>query len=363
MIKFLDVKRINSVYQTQFIEDFTKAMESGTYISGQKLIQFEQEFSNFVGATNTIGVGNGLDALRLIFRGLKQQKKISLGDSILVPNNTFIASIIAIIEEGLVPILCPTNDEFLLTFDKLDDFVRSDTRGVLLVHLYGNLKGVERVKQFCDSKEILLIEDAAQSHGASLKNRSAGNWGVAAAFSFYPGKNLGALGDGGAVTTSDPELASIIRSMSNYGYSKRYFADYEGLNSRLDELQAAFLSTKLHDLHVLNSNRQRISHIYFDKINNPKILLPPRHDLEDEHVWHLFVVRTQNALDLQDYLTTREIETAFHYPISITKQKCYQNRSFHGEAYAESGLILSLPIDPLMTIADAELVALACNDY
>jgi dTDP-4-amino-4,6-dideoxygalactose transaminase len=365
MIKFLDLHKINQKYETAFQEELKFLMNKGWYILGEKVKTFEINFAHYCGTKYCIGVGNGLDALVLIFKAYIQLGKINKGDEVIVPANTYIASILAILEADLVPVLVEPNLEtYNLDPNKIQEKISSRTKAILAVHLYGQLADMILINEVANKNSLLVIEDAAQSHGAILGNKKAGNFGNASGFSFYPGKNLGALGDAGAVTTNDAQLAKMIYSLRNYGSEEKYVNDFIGVNSRLDEIQAAFLTIKLPDLDQDNTIRRQIARQYISEVKNEKIVLPFYDDSEN-HVFHLFVIRTKDRTALQNYLLKNNIQTLIHYPIPPHKQKALffmQQLSFpitekiHKE-------VLSLPISPVMEDAEVDFVIEILNGY
>lgn len=364
MIKFLDIQQINLRHAAAFNEKLTKVLGNGQFILGDQVTEFEGNFAVFTGAKHCIGVGNGLDALVLIFKSYIELGKLAAGDEVIVPANTYIASIIAIMHAGLVPVLVePEPDTCNLDPKLIKAKVTDRTKAILAVHLYGRLANINAIATIAKAKNLLLIEDAAQAHGAG-NGLKAGNLGDAAGFSFYPSKNLGALGDAGAVTTNDPELAVMIRSLRNYGSQTKYYNDHIGTNSRLDELQAAFLNVKLPHLDADNQVRIAIARHYLAHISNPKIILPKFSDNGD-HVFHLFVIRTNDRDALQQYLSGHGIQTAVHYPVAPHQQKALMHFSGLSFPITEKihSEVLSLPISPVMTIAEAELVIMHLNNY
>lgn len=365
MVNFLDLKRLNSKYEASFIQNFKKLLESGHYILGENCKKFEAEFAKYCTSQFALGVANGLEALELIFIALKEQGKLNTGDEVIVPANTFIASILAITNAGLVPVLVEPNEEtFNLDVAQLENVLSSKTKALLFVHLYGNIKGIDKVKAFCDSKGLLLVEDAAQAHGAQINQRRAGSWGVAAGFSFYPGKNLGALGDGGGITTSDSALYSILTALRNYGSHVKYVNNYQGRNSRLDEIQAAFLTTKLADLDSLNVARVELAKTYHARIKNPKIKLPSFSD-NFEHVFHLYVIRTLDRELFIKHMDSKQVKVLVHYPIAPHKQGAYKYMNDMSFPITEKihDTVVSLPMDPLMTDQEINQVIEAVNTF
>lgn len=365
MIPFLNLKEINRKYRSELIEEFAKFLDSGWYILGDRVKQFETEFADFCQVKHCIGVANGLDALVLIIRAYKELGRLKDGDEVIVPANTYIASILAITENGLTPVLVePDLAMYILDENKIEASVTFKTKAILAVHLYGQLCNMTSINAIAKKYDLIVIEDSAQSHGASQNGKKSGNLGDASGFSFYPGKNLGALGDAGAITTNDDELASILNILRNYGSEKKYFNQLQGVNSRLDELQAGLLSVKLKYLTEETEVRRQIAIAYLEGINNPNLILPQVLD-SNSHVWHLFVVRTSNRDKLQQFLIEKDVQTVIHYPIPPHKQNAYKfwnNLSFPiTENIHET--ILSLPIDISMSIEDVHFVIRACNEY
>ncbi len=364
-IPFLDLKEVNSKYQSQLIEAAGNVIKSGWYIGGNYLEKFESEFAQYCGAKYCVGVANGLDALILTLRAWKQLGKISYGDEVLVPANTYIASILAITENNLQPVFVEPS-EITLNFpsENLEKYITPRTKAILPVHLYGRLVEMPPILEFAMKHNLLVLEDAAQAHGAMLNNQKAGSWGNAAGFSFYPGKNLGALGDAGAITTNDFELFKMLKALRNYGSLEKYQNLVPGVNSRLDEIQAAMLSVKLQYLDTEIIRRQEIARTYLQGIKNELIQLPLT-PLEGQHVWHLFVIRTPYRNQLQRFLTENGIETLIHYPIPPHKQDAYKKYSdlhlpFTEKLHSE---VLSLPIGPTMTDEQVLGVISACNAF
>ena len=363
MISFLDLRKLNMRHEAAFKEAFDDLLNSGWFILGQKCTDFEKAFATYCGTKHCIGVANGLDALILILEAYREMGKLKVGDEVLVPANTYIASILAIYKAGMVPVLVePRLEDCLISPERLAGSLTSKTRAVMPVHLYGQLCNMEAINAFAKEHKLLVIEDSAQSHGAIQNGRRSGNLGDASGFSFYPGKNLGALGDGGAITTNDDELATALRALRNYGSEEKYKNKYKGLNSRLDELQAALLHVKLHSLDEDTARRREIARRYRQEITNPLITLPVAHT-EDGHVWHLFVVRTADRNKLQRYLTDKNIQTVIHYPIPPHKQEGYSELA--GKSYPVSeeihNTVLSLPISPVMTEEEVKEVISTIN--
>lgn len=366
MIKFLDLQQINLAHQQEIEEKLLQTFRSGWYLMGNEVKAFEEQLAAYIGAKQAIGVANGLDALRLILRGYIEMGVMQKGDEILVPANTYIASILAISDNGLVPVLVePDLSTYNIDIAKIEEKITSKTKGILIVHLYGRVVFSEALKNRTTAHGLKIIEDNAQAIGAEWNGVKTGNLGDAAGFSFYPGKNLGALGDAGGITTNDEELAKTIRALANYGSNQKYVNIYQGLNSRLDEIQAAVLGVKLKYIDTENSRRKEIAKRYIAEIKNPNIILPENPANEGEHVWHLFVIRSQSREKLQNYLTENGVQTLIHYPIPPHKQEAYKdwnNLSFpiteqiHDE-------VLSLPISPVMSDEEVDAVINVLNSY
>ncbi|HEX9979238.1 MAG TPA: DegT/DnrJ/EryC1/StrS family aminotransferase [Flavobacterium sp.] len=366
MIKFLDLKKINAPYQEAFQQKLKNVADKGWYILGDEVKTFENDFSIFCGTKYCIGVGNGLDALVLIFRGYIALGRLKEGDEVIVPANTYIASILAVMHSGLVPVLAePDENSFNISAEAASKKITPQTKAILAVHLYGRLADMEKINSLAEEHNLLVIEDAAQAHGAALADgRKAGNLSNAAGFSFYPGKNLGALGDAGAVTTNDEDLARVVASLRNYGSEVKYYNERIGFNSRLDELQAAFLNVKLPNLDIENSRRRQIAERYFTDISNPKITLP-QYDGGNAHVFHLFVIRTENRNLLQGYLKEHGIETMIHYPVPPHKQKAFAEWNALSFPLTEiiHEEVLSLPMSQVLEMAEATSIANLLNNY
>ena len=367
MIPFLDLLSMNMQYEEELHRAFQRVLQSGRFVMGEEYKAFEKEFASFCGAPHCIGVANGLDALRLIIRGYKVLGKFEEDDDILVPANTYIASILAITEEGLNPILIEPDAQSLnINPLLLQDSLTAKTKAIMPVHLYGQLADMEAINIFAKAHDLLIIEDAAQAHGATAKSGlRAGALGDAAGFSFYPGKNLGALGDGGAVTTNDEKLAQVIRALANYGSHQKYHNIYKGLNSRLDELQAAFLRVKLPHLDQETNVRRDIATFYDEKINNPLITKPLIPSFSPSHVWHLYVIRTKGRDELEAYLKEKGVGTLIHYPIPPHKQVAYHDYNAKSFPVTEDihDKILSLPLGPVMTREQCKFIVELLNDY
>lgn len=366
MIPFLDLHKINARFEEKFKESFQDFLDSGYYILGNQVSLFETSFAAYCGTKHCIGVGNGLDALRLILEGYKELGKLTTGDEILVASNTYIATILAIKQAGLTPILVEAENT-LYNFDlkKLEEAISSKTKAIMPVHLYGQLAPMKEINKIADKKGLIIIEDAAQAHGAKDANgRLAGNLGDAAGFSFYPSKNLGALGDGGAVTTNNTELASIIKKLRNYGTSSKYVNKYVGINSRLDEIQAAFLKCKLPDLDIDNRKRRNVATRYLEEIKNEKIRLPFFSKKED-HIFHLFVVEVKDREHFISYLKENSIGFLIHYPLAPHNQEALKEHNHLSFPVSEEihKRIISIPISPVMDANEVTTVIEVLNNY
>lgn len=367
MINFLDLQEINLNIKNDLKLAFDEVLKSGWFVNGPQLREFEKEFANFCKTQYCVGTGNGFDALVMILLAWKKMGKIKEGDKCIVPSNTFIASVLAIMHAGLVPVVVnPKKGGFNIDCETIMRVFETHSRikAIMPVHLYGEMADVKNIKQFAKENNLLLIEDAAQAHGATFEGKPAGCWGDAAAFSFYPGKNLGALGDAGAIVSDDAELIDTVRSIGNYGSKHKYRHEIKGLNSRLDEMQAAFLRVKLKNLNNDIKIRKCIANIYLKNISNPIIDLPIIRS-EESHVFHLFVIKTNHRDELKKYLLKNNIETSIHYPISICRQKAFKNEKFiqTDEVYLDDDKILSLPIGPHLSTKDALYVTKKLNNF
>lgn len=364
-VPFLDLRELNAKYKSQLIDAANNVIESGWYIGGEYLAKFEAEFAKYCGVKYSIGVANGLDALSLTLRAWKEMGKLLDGDEVLVPANTYIASVLAITENNLNPVFVEPNEETMnLSLSGMERLIGPRTKVILPVHLYGRLVEMPLIIEFARKHSLLVLEDSAQAHGAMLNNQKAGSWGDASGFSFYPGKNLGALGDAGAITTNDTDLCEMLMALRNYGSREKYKNIFLGVNSRLDEIQAAMLSIKLKYLDQDTSKRQAIANSYLTEINNKYILLPKIPQL-GQHVWHLFVVRTQYRDQLQKFLAQQGIETLIHYPVPPHKQHAYQEYAALVLPVTEKvhSEVLSLPISPVMSDDQIMAVINACNAF
>lgn len=381
MIKFLDLQKVTASYEPDLSLAVQKVIHKGWFLLGEELRGFEQEYARYVGTKHCIGVANGLDALRIIFKAYMELGEMKEGDEVIVPANTFIASVLAITDNRLVPVLAePDPNTYNIDPDQVEALITKKTRAIMLVHLYGRAIWSDKIKDLAVKHSLKIIEDNAQASGAyypegditnstKLEGRT-GSAGHAAGHSFYPGKNLGALGDGGAITTNDDELAGIVRAIANYGSAKKYVNNYKGLNSRLDEIQAAILRIKLSRLDKDNQVRREIAKLYVGNINVPVISLPVSPGFFENpsvqtHVWHLFVIRCKSRDGLQGYLHEKGVETLIHYPIPPHKQLAYKEFNHLNLPVTEKihQEVLSLPISPVMTSDEALEVAGAIRNY
>lgn len=365
MIKFLDLKAINDSFEPELSNSIKRVLDSGWYLLGNEVKSFEKEYGEYIGTKHCIGVANGLDALRLILKAYIVLGIFREGDEIIVPANTYIASILAITDNRLVPILVePDINTYNLDPFLIEEKINEHTKGIMLVHLYGKNAMHPEIDRLVKKYNLKLIEDNAQACGSYYEEKRTGSIGSAAGHSFYPGKNLGALGDGGAITTDNEELASLVRSLANYGSNKKYINDYQGLNSRLDEIQAAILRFKLSRLDTDNQSRREIANYYLDNIKHPNIIIPSNHS-KLENVWHLFVIRSIHRNKIQTYLTNEGIQTLIHYPIPPHKQLAYKGWNEMNLPITEQihNEILSLPISPVMKQEEVEIIVNSLNKY
>lgn len=365
MIKFLDLQKITEKYADEIHAAVGRVIDSGWYLQGAANERFESDYSAYIGTRYTVGCANGLDALYLILRAYMEMGVMQEGDEIIVPANTYIASILAISQNGLKPVLVePFVETFQIDDSLIEAAVTPRTRGVMIVHLYGRCAYTDKIGEICRRRGLKLIEDNAQAHGCLFGGRRTGSLGDAAGHSFYPGKNLGALGDAGAVTTDDGTLADTVRALSNYGSHKKYVFRYCGRNSRLDEIQAAVLGVKLPHLDEDVALRRRVAERYMSGIRNPLITTPKVQD-PDSHVFHIFPVLCPRRDELQRYLTDNGVQTIIHYPIPPHKQECY--REMNGLSLPVTERIhreeLSLPMSPVMTDAEVRRVVELVNDF
>ena len=378
MIKFLDLHKINSQYANELKTVASEVIDSGWYLLGERISRFEANLANYIGVKNAIGVANGLDALRLIFKAYLELGVMKEGDEVIVPANTYIASILAITDNRLKPVLVEPNvNTYNINISLVEHSITPRTKAIMIVHLYGQVCWSKELNIIAKKHNLKIIEDNAQAIGAAYtdpeyfnmnipKVSKTGSLGHAAGFSFYPGKNLGAIGDSGAITTNDDDLARVVRALANYGSNKKYVNDYQGLNSRLDEIQAAFLDIKLKYLDIENQRRREIAKYYIGQITNPKIILPwTNKNFELSHVWHLFVIRTAVRDHLQHYLNENGIQTLIHYPIPPHKQLAYKKWNNLNYPITETihKEVLSLPISPVMTDEEVSKVVEIINSW
>jgi dTDP-4-amino-4,6-dideoxygalactose transaminase len=365
MIKFLDLQKVNNQYADEISVAISNVINSGWYLLGEENKKFEESYSNFIGTKYTLGVANGLDALRLILRAYMELGLMKEGDEVIVPANTYIASILAITDNNLVPVFIEPNEvNYQIDDSKIEKSITSKTKAIMIVHLYGACSYTNKISEICKKFNLKLIEDNAQAHGCYFENKMTGSIGDAAGHSFYPGKNLGALGDAGAITTNDKELFDVIKALANYGSSQKYVCNYKGLNSRLDEIQAAVLNVKLQHLIQDTEKRRKVAQFYYSNIKNESIQLPKIEDW-NSHVFHLFPIFTKRRDELQAYLTENGVQTLIHYPIPPHKQICYKEYSelvlpmtekIHNEE-------LSLPISPVITKDELNTIVNLINNW
>jgi len=365
MIPFLDLKKLNAQYRDEIIEAIIKVINKGWYILGEEVEKFEKEFASYCGVNYCIGVGSGLDALTLILLGYKELGLLKDGDEVILPANTFIATAIAVERAGLKVVLADINP-YTFNIDPEDILkkITEKTKVIIPVHLYGQVAPMDEISEIAKKYELIIVEDACQAHGAIYNGKKTGSLGDAAAFSFYPAKNLGALGDGGAITTNNEELAEVVKALRNYGSKEKYHHEYLGLNSRLDEIQAAILRVKLRYLDEEIENRRKVAQYYLENIKNEEIILP-KVERAESHVWHLFVIRTKNRNALQGFLTRKSIQTQIHYPIPIHKQKAFKKLEHLKLPKAEEVTkeILSLPISGTIKIREVNYIIYAINNF
>ena len=364
MIKYLNLQQVNAPYEEEMRQAMDRVLRRGWYLRGEATRQFEQHYADYIGTRYCVGCGNGLDALTLIFRAYKEMGVMQEGDEVIVPANTYIASILAITENNLKPVLVEPDIHTLQIDDNLiEQAVTPRTRAVMIVHLYGRCAYTDRIGEICRRHGFKLIEDNAQAHGCKFGNQRTGSLGDAAGHSFYPGKNLGALGDAGAITTNDAELSETVRALGNYGSQEHYVFDYQGRNSRIDEVQAAVLDVKLRYLDEANAKRKRVAAIYNNKVCNPQIVIP-RSDRDS--VWHIFPVLCERRDALQAYLLDNGVETQIHYPIPPYRQHCY-GADLAASDFPVSSLIhrqeLSLPCHPMLSDAEVESIAQLLSQF
>ena len=364
-VPFLSLKDITGKYNAEIHEAVSRVIDSGWYLQGKENAAFETHYAQYIGTKYAVGCANGFDALVLILQAYMELGIIAKGDEVIVPANTYIASILAISENNLVPVLVePDINTYQIDDSKIEAAITPKTKAIMIVHLYGQCAYTEKIGQICKKYNLKLVEDNAQAHGCLYKGKRTGSLGDAAGHSFYPGKNLGALGDGGAVTTDDKELAEIVRTLANYGSSKKYVFKYQGRNSRLDEIQAAILDVKLRHLDEDNNLRKEFAKRYIDEINNPNIALPVVGDW-DANVFHIFPIRTSRRDELQSYLANKKIQTLIHYPIPPHKQECYAGWNDRSYLLTERihREVLSLPISPVLTDEEVRFVVDIINEF
>lgn len=364
-IPFLDLKLINSQFESEFKIAFDRLLHSGWYLMGSELEKFEKEYANYCGTKHCIGVANGLDALILIFEAYKSMGLLTENDEIIVPSNTYIASILAISRAGLKPILVePSLNDYLIDPQKIEEKITGKTKGILVVHLYGQACEMDAINAIAEKHNLIVVEDVAQAHGAIYNSKKTGNLSNAAGFSFYPGKNLGALADAGCVTTNNDSLAETIKTLRNYGSKQKYVHNLKGINSRLDEFQAAILSIKLRQLDSDNEKRRSIANYYLTNISNKHIELPKVKTAEG-HVWHVFVVRVKNRIHFQKYLVENGIQTIIHYPTPPHKQLAYKELADYSFPISEKihDEIISLPISQVLSETDRNYIVDMVNNY
>lgn len=365
MIKFLDLQKITAKHVDEIHEAVNGVVDSGWYLQGKENEKFEADYAKYIGTKCAVGCANGLDALVWVFRAYVEMEVMKPGDEVIVPANTYIASILAITEIGLKPVLAePSIETYQIDDSKIEEMITERTKAILIVHLYGQCAYTDKIGELCKKYNLKLVEDNAQAHGCKFHGKKTGSLGDAAGHSFYPGKNLGAFGDAGAVTTDDEKLAEVIRAVANYGSQKKYVFKYCGRNSRLDEIQAAVLNVKLKYLDEDITIRKKVAKYYIDHITNPAIIIPIVKDW-DAHVFHIFTIRTKKRDELQQYLADNDVQTIIHYPIPPHKQECYKewnNLSFpiteqiHDEE-------LSLPMSPVMTEKEVQRVVEVINEF
>ena len=365
MIKFLDLKGVTELYSDELHEAVARVVDSGWYLQGNENKSFETNYAQYIGSSYCVGVGNGLDALIWIYRAYIEMGIMNPGDEVIVPANTYIASILAITENNLVPVLVePKMDTLEIDEDKIEAAITEKTKSILIVHLYGRCAYTEKIGLLCKKYNLKLVEDNAQAHGCRYEGNRTGSLGDAAGHSFYPGKNLGALGDAGAVTTNDKDLADCVRALANYGSQIKYVFKYKGKNSRLDEIHAAVLDVKLRHLDDDNKHRQEIAKYYYEHISNPKVTMPVRMD-DDNNVYHIFPIFCEQRDVLQTFLLNNGVQTLIHYPIPPHKQECYTEWNTISLPITEKihNTELSLPISPVMSLKDAQSVVEIINSF
>lgn len=365
MINFLDLQITDIGQLNEIKRAVNKVIESGWYLNGEELRAFEEDFSAYCSVEGCVGVANGLDALKLSLMAWKEMGCLKNGDEVLVPGNTFIASVLAILQSGLKPVLVdPEPNSYLISIEGVKKNISNRSKVIMPVHLYGQMVDMKSLVDFSKSNNLIILEDAAQAHGARDEFGIAGSKGSASGFSFYPGKNLGAFGNGGAVVSNDKSFLKIVRALANYGSSSKYIHNYEGINSRLSEIQATILRVKLNYLDINIEHRRRIAEIYLNNINTSKVILPLT-NMELRHVFHLFVIETDDRASLKEYLSDKGVETLIHYPHSVANHVAFKKYNFPNlprSSQLESR-VLSLPIGPHITQADAKKISNLINDW
>lgn len=364
-IPFLDLRSQNLQYKEELVKSFTSFLDSGWYILGDQVDKFEKELASYTGVDYAIGVGNGLDALILLFRAYIEMGLLQKGDEVIVPANTYIASILSVTENDLVPVFVePDVHTYNLDPSQVKASITSKTKAILTVHLYGLVSSIDELRNLTNENNLLLIEDNAQAIGAKYLGQSTGSIGDAAAFSFYPAKNLGSLGDGGAITTNNKELTAVIKAIRNYGSEHKYYNKYKGVNSRLDEIQAGFLMLKLKCLDKENKQRQKIASRYCSEIDNEFVTLPTTPQSEN-HVWHLFVIRCEHRDILVKYLNNKGIGTMCHYPVPPHKQEAYPEYNNYDLPITEKihREVLSIPLYPLLSDQQVSYIIACINQF
>jgi dTDP-4-amino-4,6-dideoxygalactose transaminase len=364
-VPYLSLKDITAKYSSEIHSAISRVIDSGWYLQGNEVAEFERNYSTYIGVQETVGVGNGLDAISLIIRAYIELGRLSPGDEVIVPANTYIASILAITSNGLVPILVePSLETYQIDESKIEESITKKTKAILIVHLYGQCAYNNKIGDICGKYNLLLLEDNAQAHGCEYNHKKTGSLGNAAAHSFYPGKNLGAFGDAGAVTSDDTELLKVVRALANYGSMEKYVFKYLGCNSRLDEIQAAVLNVKLKHLDDDLMLRKAIAKRYIIEISNPKIILPIVKDFS-AHVFHIFTIRSSNRDALQKYLLEKNVQTQIHYPIPPHKQECY--KLWNERSFPVTEIIhkeeLSLPMSPVLSMQQVDYVIDCINNW
>ena len=371
MIKFLNLQKINAQYAAELKQAAAEVIDKGWFLLGERVKTFEQQYADFIGVENTVACASGLDALRLILRAYIELGIMQEGDEVIVPANTYIATILAITDNRLKPAWVePDIKTYNLNISLLEQAVTPKTKAIMAVHLYGRACWSEKLERLAEKYSLKIIEDNAQAAGAyhyftdNIRKRT-GNLGDAAGNSFYPGKNLGALGDSGAVTTNDGELAAVVRALANYGSQEKYVNKYQGLNSRMDEIQAAFLSVKLKYLDLENEIRRQIANYYMENIKNEQIILPTPTEHKESHVQHIFAIRTKQRDKLQAYLAANDIQTLIHYPVPPHKQTCYREWNHCSFPITERihKEVLSLPVSPCLMMEEVEQTVSSINKF